>query len=155
MATKARTKAVSRKAGAAKKASRKAAKRPAKAKPKAKGRGPAKMKAYPSFDHYLDDRPPFHRRLITALREFVARTAPELQESVKWGNGCWLKGKVPIAYVYAADDYVQFGFIRGSSLADPLGLLEGDGQYVRHIKVRELDDIDEHAFSALLRQAAR
>ena len=27
-------------------------------------------------------------------------TAPELQESVKWGNGCWLLGKAPIAYVY-------------------------------------------------------
>jgi hypothetical protein len=50
---------------------------------------------------------------------------------------------------------VQFGFIRGASLADPRGLLEGDGQYVRHIKVHTLDDIDEAAFGALLRQAAR
>jgi len=72
---------------------------------------------------------------------------------VKWGNGCWLKGKAPVAYVYAADDYVQFGFIRGAALRDPRGLLEGDGQYVRHIKVRRLADIDENAFAALLRQA--
>jgi hypothetical protein len=93
--------------------------------------------------------------VIRALRKFVARVAPELQESVKWGNGCWLLGKVPVAYVYAAPSWVQFGFIRGSALADPKGLLEGDGQYVRHVKVRTVADIDPKAFAALLRQAAR
>src|SRR5262245_5131080 len=134
----------------------KAAKRQTTRKAGRKGssNGPKKMKAYASFALYLADRPPFHQRIIRALRKFVARTAPQLQESVKWGNGCWLKGpKAPVAYVYAADDYVQFGFIRGSSLQDPRGLLEGDGQYVRHIKVRRLADIDEDAFGALLRQA--
>jgi hypothetical protein len=33
-------------------------------------------------------------------------------------------------------------------------LLEGKGQYVRHIKVRRPAEIDERAFAALLRQAA-
>jgi hypothetical protein len=34
-------------------------------------------------------------------------------------------------------------------------LLNGQGQYVRHIKVRDLSEIDERAFGALLRQAIR
>jgi len=50
---------------------------------------------------------------------------------------------------------VQFGFFRGASLDDPRGLLEGSAQYVRHIKVRKVKDIDEAAFGALLRQAAK
>jgi hypothetical protein len=114
-----------------------------------------KMKAYASFDLYLADQRPRNRTLIRALRKFVKRVAPKLQESVKWGNGCWLKGTVPISYVYSAPDYVQFGFVRGSALEDPRGLLEGKGQYVRHIKVRSVKDIDEKAFAALLRQAVR
>ncbi len=114
-----------------------------------------KMKAYATFDLYLADQSPRNRKLIRALREFVDRVAPKLQESVKWGNGCWVKGKVPVAYVYSAPTYVQLGFFRGSSLEDPHGLLEGKGQYVRHIKVRALEDIDEKAFGTLLRQAAR
>jgi hypothetical protein len=64
-------------------------------------------------------------------------------------------GSVPVAYVYSAPDYVQFGFFRGSGLKDPQRILEGKGQYVRHIKVRNASDIDEDAFGALLRQAAR
>lgn len=113
------------------------------------------MKAYATFDLYLADQPPKNQTIIRALRKFVQRTAPEVEESVKWGNGCWLKGKAPVSYVYSAPDYVQFGFIRGSALRDPGRLLEGNGAYVRHIKVRAEKDIDEAAFGALLRQAAR
>jgi hypothetical protein len=114
-----------------------------------------KMKKYASFDEYLDDQLPKNRSIIRALRRFVKRAEPRLEESVKWGNGCWVKGKVPISYVYSAPDYVQFGFFRGSALKDPRGLLEGNGQYVRHIKVRKPSDIDEDVFKALLRQAVR
>ena len=114
-----------------------------------------KMKAYATFDLYLADQPPKNRTLIRALRKFVARTAPKLEESVKWGNGCWVKGTCPVAYVYSAPGYVQLGFFAGASLDDPKQLLEGAGQYVRHIKVRSVAGIDRTAFAALLRQAAR
>jgi hypothetical protein len=40
-------------------------------------------------------------------------------------------------------------------LKDPQRILEGKGQYVRHIKVRKASDINEDAFRVLLRQAAR
>ena|SRR5215471_18425242 len=114
-----------------------------------------RMKAYATFAAYLADQAPRNQRVIRSLRKFVSRVTPQLEESVKWGNGCWLKGKAPIAYVYSAPDHVQFGFFRGSTLKDPKVLLEGQGQFVRHIKVVTPDDIDEAAFAALLKQAAR
>ncbi|MEZ5962245.1 MAG: DUF1801 domain-containing protein [Planctomycetota bacterium] len=111
------------------------------------------MRAYASFDAYFADQPATHQRLIRALRRLVARAAPQLVESVKWGNGCWLSGKAPIVYVYAAEAYVQFGFLNGAALDDPRGLLQGNGRFVRHVPVRKLADIDERTFVALLRQA--
>jgi hypothetical protein len=114
-----------------------------------------KMKAYASFDQYLADQAPRNQTVIRALRTFVRRVAPRLQESVKWGNGCWVTGKAPVAYVYSAADHVQFGFFRGAALRDPRGLLQGEGRFVRHIKVTRRSDIDERAFGALLRQAAK
>ena len=113
-----------------------------------------KMKAYASFDQYLAGQTPRNQDVIRALRKFVKRVAPQLQESVKWGNGCWVQGKAPVAYVYSAPDHVQFGFFGGSALRDPSGLLKGEGKFVRHIKVRKRSDIDERAFGTLLRQAA-
>jgi hypothetical protein len=113
-----------------------------------------KMKAYATFDDYLKDQSPKNQTIIRALRRFVKRKEPGLDEAVKWGNGCWVGKKGPVAYVYSAPAYVQFGFFHGSSLKDPAGLLEGEAAYVRHIKVRKSSDIDERAFKALLRQAA-
>jgi hypothetical protein len=113
-----------------------------------------KMRAYASFDQYLAGQAPRNQGVIRALRKFVKRVAPQLQESVKWGNGCWVQGTVPVAYVYSAHDHVQFGFFGGSALRDPSGLLKGEGKFVRHTKVCKRSEIDERAFGALLRQAA-
>ena len=113
------------------------------------------MKRYASFDDYLADQAAKNQRIIRVLRRFVKGAVPKLEESVKWGNGCWLNGKIPVSYVYSARDYVQFGFFRGASLKDPKGLLHGEGAYVRHIKLYKPSDIDENAFRVLLKQAAR
>ena len=114
-----------------------------------------KMKGYSTFDEYLANQAAKNRPIIRAFRKFVKRVAPQLQESVKWGNGCWLKGKVPVSYVYSAPDHVQFGFFRGASLKDPKGLLRGEGQYVRHVRVTKTSEFDVKAVRALLKQAAR
>lgn len=111
------------------------------------------MKAYPSFDAYLADQPPANQTVIRALRKLVKRAAPALVEGVKYGNGCWLQGKYPLAYVYAAPDHTQFGFIAGARLKDPKHLLEGKGAYVRHVPLRSTRDIAERDLVALLTQA--
>lgn len=114
-----------------------------------------RMKAYASFDAYLADQKPRNRRIIQALRKFVRHKEPALNETVKWGNGCWVGARGPVAYVYSATEYVQFGFFRGAALKDPKRLLEGEGKYVRHVKLRKVAEIDEPALTALLEQAAR
>ena len=114
----------------------------------------AKMKAYASFDDYLEDQSTRNQEIIRALRKLVKRVEPGLREAVKWGNGCWIGNNGPVAYVHSETAAVQFGFFYGSSLQDPKGLLEGKGRYVRHTKVHDSSDIDRRAFAALLRQAA-
>jgi hypothetical protein len=113
----------------------------------------AKMKAFASFEEYLGDQEPGNQAVIRGLRQFVSAAQPRLREDVKWGNGCWVAGNSPVAYVHAEDSYVQFGFFRGSELDDPGRLLDGKGKYVRHIKVADPKDIDEEAFGVLLAQA--
>src|SRR5262245_12868765 len=114
-----------------------------------------KMKAYATFADYLAEQPPKHQSIIRALRRFVKRSAPQLQEAVQWGDGCWVTENAPVAYGYSARDHVQFGFCRGGQLKDPKPLLQGQGRFVRHIKLTRPTDLDEDTFQALLRQAAR
>ena len=114
-----------------------------------------KMKAYESFDAYLKDQSSKNQTIIRALRKFVKRVEPDLVEAVKWGNGCWLGDKRPVAYVYSDDGFVQFGFFNGAALKDPKGMLEGKGKYVRHHKVRRASGFDEKSLASLLKQAAK
>jgi len=112
------------------------------------------MKKYASFDLWADDQASEFQRTISLLRKLVKATVPSLAESVKWGNGVWLRETQPIAYLYAGQDHLQFGFFRGSALRDPKKLLIGKGAYVRHVKIRKPADIDAATLARWLRQAS-
>jgi hypothetical protein len=47
------------------------------------------------------------------------------------------------------------GFFCGSLLKDPKGLLEGDGKYMRHVKLRPGSEVDSEALSRLIDAAYR
>lgn len=113
------------------------------------------MKAYADFDAFVADQGPAPQALIRKLRRLVKRAAPALVEGVKWGNGCWTKGKKPVAFVHAAPDHLQFGFFAGALLKDPRKLLRGSGAWVRHVRIASTSDIDPPALTTLLRQAAK
>lgn len=45
-------------------------------------------------------------------------------------------------YIGAHRDHVNLGFYYGAELSDPKGLLEGTGKRLRHVKVREISQVD-------------
>jgi hypothetical protein len=62
--------------------------------------------------------------------------------------------KMSQAYAYLAPQRAWFnlGFFHGALLPDPLGLVEGTGAKMRHVKVRP-DTVDEPALRHLLAAA--
>lgn len=114
-----------------------------------------KMKSYDSFSDWMADQSPKNQTLIKHLRKMVNGTSLGLDEAVKWGNGCWVKDDLPVIYLYADQDMVQFGFFAGSMLTDKKDLLKGKGKYVRHIPVSTKADIDEKYFIKLAKEATK
>ena len=57
------------------------------------------------------------------------------------------------AYVNAFKAHVNVGFFRGAELADPAGVLEGTGKYMRHVKLRPDGEIDAAALVKLIESA--
>ncbi len=114
-----------------------------------------KMKKYESFDLWAEDQADKFQRVIKTLRKMVKKAVPALEETVKWGNGCWTRKDRPVAYLYADKDHLQFGFFHGTALPDPKGLLIGKGAYVRHVKIRKTGDIDSTLLGRWLRRAAK
>jgi hypothetical protein len=58
-----------------------------------------------------------------------------------------------ICYIGVLKDHVNLGFIRGSELTDPHRILEGTGKQMRHIKIRNVWDVEGPAIRAYLQEA--
>ena len=57
------------------------------------------------------------------------------------------------AYVDAFTAHVNVGFFRGAEIADPAGLLEGTGKFMRHVKLRPEHSVDTAALQKLIEVA--
>lgn len=57
------------------------------------------------------------------------------------------------AYVNAFTAHVNVGFFRGAEIADPDGLLEGTGKFMRHVKLSPDREVDTAALTGLIETA--
>jgi hypothetical protein len=57
------------------------------------------------------------------------------------------------AYANAFTSHVNVGFFRGAELDDPDGLLEGTGRFMRHVKLRPDQPVDDGALRTLIQSA--
>ena len=62
-------------------------------------------------------------------------------------------GDAAFAYVNAFTAHVNVGFFRGAEIADPDGLLEGHGKFMRHVKLRPGHRVDAKALMTLIETA--
>jgi hypothetical protein len=57
------------------------------------------------------------------------------------------------AYVNAFTAHVNVGFFRGTEIADPEGLLDGTGRFMRHVKLSPNGNVNDQALMKLIRIA--
>jgi hypothetical protein len=86
----------------------------------------------------------------------VLRTrGPEVGELLHDGHPTACVGDAAFGYVNAFRAHVNVGFFRGAGLADPKGLLEGQGRFMRHVKLCPGGDVDAPALMKLITAAYR
>jgi len=90
--------------------------------------------------------------IVSRLRQIILLTAPDVYESIKWAQPVY-ESDGPFAYIKAFTESVNLGFWRGVDIHDPKGLLQGQGEKMRHIELTSLADVDEQAFSDYVVQA--
>jgi len=59
----------------------------------------------------------------------------------------------PFAYVNVFASHVNVGFFYGAELYDKHGMLEGTGKFMRHIKIKPGQSVDENEIKALIKGA--
>lgn len=88
------------------------------------------------------------------LRAMVRKTAPDLEEKIKYSFPHYDLGGT-VVYIMAASEHVDLGFYDGVDLKDPKKLLEGTGKRLRHVKIRTPGDVRNPALKALLKEAVK
>lgn len=117
--------------------------RPSKKKPSARQAGL-------TVDEYERRLSGWQKEVVGKLRALVKAAAPAAVESIKWGQPVY-EANGPFCYLRAFSSSVNFGFWRGASLKDRR--LKSGGALMGHIKLTGPGDLDERAFSALVKQA--
>jgi len=118
-------------------------------------RFPSAVPHDPAIEDWFRSRPD---GLATLAREWFARMrgcGPDVRELLHDGHPTACVGDAAFAYVNAFTAHVNVGFFRGAEIADPGGLLEGSGRFMRHVKLRPGVDVDREALAALIETAYR
>lgn len=91
-------------------------------------------------------------QIVTACRDLVKRVFPDLKERVMYGGIMFSLHDTDFGGVFPYAQHVSFEFSNGYLLKDQNNLLEGNGKYRRHLKLRSVADIQEKHLEYFIRQ---
>lgn len=77
----------------------------------------------------------------------------DVRELLHDGHPTACVGDAGFGYVNVFSAHVNVGFFRGAEIADPHGLLEGMGKFMRHVKLSPGADVDPAALAKLIETA--
>ncbi|MBN2014759.1 MAG: DUF1801 domain-containing protein [Candidatus Altiarchaeota archaeon] len=98
-------------------------------------------------DGYIEKQDSSQKEICKKLRKIILETYPSIQEEMKMGVP-WYVGKF---YIVGLRDSVNLGFcIQGLSKKE-IDHFKGRGKYMRHLKFRSMDEIDEKKIITLLK----
>jgi hypothetical protein len=90
--------------------------------------------------------------VLAELDTLVRMTAPKATGAVKWAQPVYEQNG-PVVWMKPASKHVSIGFWRGAEMDDPKGLLEGEGDRMRHVKITEGSKVPTTAIREFVNQA--
>ncbi|HEX5379193.1 MAG TPA: DUF1801 domain-containing protein [Phenylobacterium sp.] len=90
------------------------------------------------------------RRIARTWFDHMRACGPDVGELIHDGCPVACVQDAAFGYVNAFKAHVNVGFFLGAELDDPVGLLEGSGKRMRHVKVRWGEAVDAAALSELI-----
>ncbi len=83
----------------------------------------------------------------------ITAAYPTVKASIKWAQPVWETAEGPMIFFRGASKHVTVGFWRGAEFQDPDGLLEGEGDRMKHLKIKEKDEVNPEILSGFIQQA--
>ncbi len=97
---------------------------------------------------YIEKQKSPKKEVIQKVRKIFLQTLPSCKEKNAWGAIVFDGGKF---YIGAMKNCVHVGFAINGLNKEEIGLFEGSGKTMRHIKIHSLEDIDEKKLVKLIK----
>lgn len=107
----------------------------------------------PAIETWMKAQPAELRVIAQQWFEVMRASGDDVRELLHDGHPTACIGDAAFGYVNAFKAHVNVGFFRGAELADPAGLLEGSGRFMRHVKLRPGCRLDAAALVKLIEVA--
>jgi hypothetical protein len=105
-------------------------------------RFPGSVRRDPRIDAWMQEHAGDLGEIARRWFEVMRERGDDVRELLHDGHPTACVGDAAFAYVNAFKGHVNVGFFRGAEIADPAGLLDGTGKFMRHVKLgpgREVD----------------
>jgi hypothetical protein len=116
-------------------------------------RFPTAVERDPAIEVWVHERPDELGAIAQRWFEVMRSCGDDVRELLHDGHPTACVGDAAFGYVNAFKSHVNVGFFQGAAIADPEGLLEGAGKFMRHVKLRPERDVDDTALMKLIETA--
>ncbi len=111
---------------------------------------PSAVKRDPAIERWMDEHRGELGEIARRWFEVMRRCGDDVRELLHDGAPTACVGDAAFGYVNAFRAHVNVGFFRGAEIADPAGLLEGTGRFMRHVKLGPGRDVEAAAPAKLI-----
>jgi uncharacterized protein YdhG (YjbR/CyaY superfamily) len=91
-------------------------------------------------DAYIVKQKSPQKEILQKVRKIFQETLPNCEEKMAWGVVTFASGKF---YIAAMKNCVHVGFAVTGLSEDEIRMFEGSGKTMRHVKIPNLESIDE------------
>lgn len=116
-------------------------------------RFPGAVKRDPEVGLWMLERSDELSAIAQRWFDVMRNCGDDVQELLHDGHPTACVSDAAFAYVDAFTAHVNVGFFRGAEIADPEGLLEGSGKFMRHVKIKPGRDVDTRSLVELIETA--
>src|ERR1700730_9213687 len=97
---------------------------------------------------------PEFRPAVAAIRSLMRASAPDAKEVMSYGLPMYIR-KATLAWISPSKTGIKFGFTYGGAFEDRYGLLRGAGKHAKHVRMKNLGEVNKPALRYYIKQALK
>lgn len=100
---------------------------------------------------YIQNTEESHQKILTKLRKLILSAVPKAREQYKWSRPVYGLEK-DFCYLQNTKRHVTFGFHDFEKISTNKHLIEGTGKSMRHVKLKDIKDLDEFQIKQMIKE---